>query len=209
MLETADSRTANTLTKRLNFSATNEAGGLNVIADQDNDTAYVIVDTDDAVVESVDIDDDENPSLSGNERTLEDDDTYEVTVTLDAERQIGAEEVDEDDSINTTVDVIERDLTFDASDAVEINDIDAIVLRTATDQVVSGTTTIAPGTEVQIRLAGNESDPLFETDRITVSSDRTFETVGFDFSPFDGGQNFTASAPSEDFEDNAETPGTL
>jgi len=78
------------------------------------------------------------------------------------------------------------------------------------DATISGTTSVADNTVMNIRVTSPDADqPLFRTQDVVVE-DGEFEAT-FDFSDFDEGTNITAVIPGQGFDnpDNAETAGQL
>ena len=144
-----------------------------------------------------------NPSVT---RSLDAGDTFNASIELRANDQFGSD-VDELDETSTLSTVVERSATFDTTGELEINDNDAIVVDAAEGQTVSGTTTVAPGTELDITLA-NAEPSLFISARDTVTQNGTFNITA-DFSQYPDGQNFTATITGQGFEDDAETPGRV
>jgi|GEM_PF-740066 len=111
---------------------------------------------------------------------------------------------DDDEETFGEAELVDREATFDTVD-------DEVRVQAAADQVISGTTTVAPGTELRVRAraASDETEQAFlKTNETEVNEDGTFEAI---FSGEDSFENvevnttFDSSIPQQAFEDNAET----
>jgi len=111
---------------------------------------------------------------------------------------------DDDEEAYGEVELVDRKATFDT-----VND--EVRVQSAADQVISGTTNVAPGTELRVRAraASDETDQAFlKTNETEVNEDGTFEATFSDEDSFENvevGTNFTSSIPQQSFEDDAET----
>ncbi|MGQ4554882.1 BGTF surface domain-containing protein [Halobellus sp. GM3] len=143
----------------LNLSAENTT----VIADGDNDTYYVFVDTGEVnTYDGSSIPNDE--SLTANFTVFNDDATDFTSAELDD---------DEDETTLVDYDVVEPEHTV--SEPYNVSN--------AAEQTVSGETTLAPGTELRLRVRSTEgtSPSFLKTASPVVQSDRTW-SAEFDFS---------------------------
>ncbi|WP_079990827.1 BGTF surface domain-containing protein [Haloarcula sp. CBA1127] len=135
-----------------------------------------------------------------------DNDTYFVAVELsNVNYQSGAPvRVDGDDEITTTFSVSDATGLSDDTDggtaSYTITDRDAglgttdgrVTVEAAENQSVSGTTTIAPGSDVKVSLASeSEANPFIHRPGATVTSSGTF-TATADMGEYAAGVNFTA-----------------
>ncbi|MEF8901622.1 MAG: BGTF surface domain-containing protein [Halovenus sp.] len=105
-----------------------------------------------------------------------------------------------------TQNVVDRTALFDG---VRLDD-GSLLIQPAPveDATISGTTSVADNTVLNLRVTSPDADqPLFQT-RDVVVQDGEFEAT-FDFSDFDEGTNITAVIPGQGFQDNAETAGEL
>ncbi len=150
--------------------------------------------------------------------TPEDGDEFTVDLVVSDERLL---EVD-DDEILTSADedefeddylvigsefsVADREASFDTE---EVDDEDVVTVFAEEDQNVTGTTNIAPGSELDIRLAG-QGDARFRTTEsdLVVQPDGTFSGT-FDFSEREVGDEFTADIRGADLASSAETDGVV
>ncbi|NLV07485.1 BGTF surface domain-containing protein [Haloarcula rubripromontorii] len=139
-----------------------------VVDDPDNDTYFVAVELANANYQS-------GTPIRG------DDD--EVTTTFVVSDATGL--TDEDDSGTANYTITERDAGLDATDGL-------VTVEAAANQSVSGTTTIAPGSEVEVSLdSESEANPFIRRPAATVASNGTF-TATADMSEYAAGVNFTA-----------------
>ena len=113
------------------------------------------------------------------EHDIEPGDRYRVSFVVPGEGQLA----DATQNVSTEFRVVER--------RVELNDgspNDAIVVDGET--TISGTTTLTPGTTINLTARGSDlTPPLFEHRELTVGNDRTFGTT-FDFSDLEPGSEF-------------------
>ena len=156
-----------------------------VLYDGANDAHYVVVDSS-ALVDAGDL-------------TYEDGDEYTANFTAyDDDSDLF------DDNVSVTQDfsVEDRDIELDT------NADDEIVLGAAAGQEVTGTTNVAPGSDIEVSLDSDTSgDPFVKRPEGTVNTDGSFTAVA-DFSDNDAGSEFTATASIGDF-DSDEYDGRL
>jgi len=179
--------------KRLVLSESTDA--LNVVVDDANNTVFVNVDTADAQFYRADSQDAIPASPSSNNLVgAAPGETFDVTFTLEPESGLTADEQTEE-SLSATFDVVER--------AGMLNGGEDITVEAASGQEISGTTDIAPGTEVNFRARASGTSAFLKTATATVTEDGTFST-DFDFSGTSENTTFdvTASA-SPQFADGA------
>ena len=140
---------------------------------------------------------------TGNLEDVEDGDEFDVTFNLKDNRLLdydlstspvdydGDEDEVEDEyqTLETTMTIEDRDASFDVT---EVDDTDYVVVGAAADQTISGTTNIAPGSEVSIRAQGT-GDARFveEITGLVVQEDGSFSAT-FDFSDVEVGSEFEA-----------------
>ena len=198
---------ANRNPKVVDFASTNDAEAMQVVPDQRNGSLYVLIDTDQAVLERVPTDDyDEyapgfQTSGSGNEE-FSDGETYTANFFIEERDQAGSD-FTVGDPLSTTgeMEVVDKALSYDTDDTGTIR-VDA-----AADQVISGTTTVAPGTELNLRIRSTGTSPFLESPTPIVQSDGSFNAT-VDFS--DRAPNTTFEATARDFDDDdTETPGVI
>ncbi|SEL48940.1 DUF7827 domain-containing protein [Haloferax larsenii] len=160
-----------------------------VIADGDNDTYFVVFNTEE--IEAV-RDEDDDGVIDNGENTdvdLEDDDAFNVEFKMIADEDVsssGIGLVDEDTSMATSFENVEAEHTFDMDPANVTN---------AEGQTVTGTTDVAPGTELTIRVKSDgDTQPRFlKTATAYVTENNTFSAT-FDFSGQNVGDTFTVTA---------------
>ncbi|KAB1187801.1 MULTISPECIES: BGTF surface domain-containing protein [Haloferax] len=168
-----------------------------VLADSDNDTYFVVFDSEDvtAVRDENDngiVDDEDTTSAAP-----EDDDAWDVNFTMKEDTLNDAVAlVDDDSSAQTAYENVEGEHDTDA---------DPINVTNAEDQVISGTSTTAPGTEITVRIrsAGDTQPRFLKTATVFVSENGTWD-ASFDFSEQNLGDTFTVDVEggaADDVED--------
>ncbi|GGL34179.1 hypothetical protein GCM10009037_17230 [Halarchaeum grantii] len=173
---------------KLNVTQTIQQDALKAIADPANNTYYVIVSTGTA---SFDRGTTTDVSITSSALDLRDDAEFNGTVTVKDQALLGDDErgiySDEDDweDISSMLTLQDRDADFD-SDPVEV--------QSASDQSITGTATVAPGTELTIRTSAtgdNAGSRFVKSTTVTVTENQTWSAT-FDFSDVDAGTEFDA-----------------
>ncbi|EMA16262.1 DUF7282 domain-containing protein [Haloarcula marismortui] len=157
---------ANTDDKELKLNDTNTV----VVDDADNNTYFVAVKTEDA-------------RYYGGDAVRSQDDTDEITANFTVTNQgtFGSDI----DSVEDDYSVVERDASIDTTNGL-------VTAQAAADQQITGTTSIAPGAEIEVEVESeSESNPFLERPETTVNADGTF-AAAVDFSDQSAGTNFTA-----------------
>jgi len=109
----------------------------------------------------------------------------------------GNDIADDTQSVNSTFAVDEAELELDT------NADDEIILEAASGQEVSGTTNLAPGTEVEVVLDSETSgDPFVKYPNAIVQQDGSYTAVA-DFSENQPGSEFTAEARVDNIESDS------
>ena len=93
---------------------------------------------------------------------------------------------DDEELVATQLSIVETDATFNG-----LNQDDELILSADEDVVVTGTTSVAPGTNLSVRLR-SEGNFLLTAEDVEVTSDRTWRAT-FDLSDVEPGANFTAT----------------
>ncbi|WP_299235674.1 BGTF surface domain-containing protein [Natronomonas sp.] len=188
----------------LNLTATG-AGNFDTIVDRNNDTVYAIVSAEDIVVQ--------RPDDDSTQTALPTDETFEVRYNVsaryaaefDRDNVVGDDgfELGDDDQIaSQEVSVVDRQVEFDTLNQ-------NVTVPPSEDAEISGTTTIAPGTEFDIRAQGTGDAAFLRTaDDVTVNDDGTFSGT-LDFSDIESGTEFDAEIRQQNFEDNGEAAGVV
>ena len=170
-----------------------------VVVDGTNDTHYVVVSTDDPVI--VDADGD-TENFAGNAYEFRTDATYTSNVTLFESDLTG---VDEEASLTDDVMVTERTATIDNADN--------LTLPASANATLSGTTSIAPGSTVNVRLRSEDSNSPFLRSapgtEVMAGPDAATFMATFDLSGVPAGTNFTATVSGGNFEDNPTASGQV
>jgi len=165
----------------VDFGETNTKGGLNVVADSANNTVFVALDTSDVAFDRGDNDDATPSAESLYGQTFD----VEFGLLADSTDLVAG---DEDEVVTASFSVEER--------TAEVNGGDDITVEAASGQTISGTTNVAPGTEVNIRARASGSNPFLKTaNGVTVGADGTFSGT-FDFSDVSENTTFTVTAAS-------------
>jgi PGF-CTERM protein len=130
-------------------------GSADVVADADNDTYYVVVDTDD---------------VEATERSVSEDDSLTANFTVPENSDLAD---DEAETVLTEYELVEAE--HEVEDPVEVS--------ATTGQVLRGETNVAPGTRVDIRIrsSGDTRPPFIKTGVAYVAENGSFRSV-FDFS---------------------------
>ena len=132
--------------KRLDLNRSLANDSIRVVPDPRNDVLYVNVDTGAAVFD--------NGTLSAG-------DSFESTLTIDGESTLA----DADESVSANVTFVGTELGLaDPS------------LAAGRNQTVSGTTSVAPGSEVTVRIQRNGSNSLVKTNTTRVKPNGSFDT---------------------------------
>jgi surface glycoprotein (TIGR04207 family)/PGF-CTERM protein len=170
--------------KYLDLDETENANGLNVIPDQQNGTLYVEFRTDRMqMVRAESVADAQNSdgslSISTNEQ-------YTANFTFGEDSGM----VDDSITIEDDFRIVDREIEFNTEDDGRVH------VFAAPGQLVTGTTTVAPGTELNLRFrrTGQRAAFLIDPDP-TVDSDGSFETT-VDFSEYPGNLTFDIEARS-------------
>ncbi|WP_199710284.1 BGTF surface domain-containing protein [Halosegnis longus] len=179
--------------KRLALTDSVAAGAFNVVADADNETVFVNVKTDQLQFVRTDDVDPTNDYTDSETVTAAADEEFDVTFTV--EQASGLTTAEDGESVSSTFTVVER--------AGMLNGGEDITVEAASGQEISGTTDIAPGTDVNIRARATGTSAFLKTATATVTENGTFATE-FDFSGSSENTTFdvTASA-SPQFADGA------
>jgi len=162
--ETRDSVGPNANRRVVNLSASD----LVVVSDSDSNQYFLLIDTGEIEFEN------------GNSLDAETDYEFDVRFELRDERLLNVDEEDDLEDfyqrVDTVFEVVEREA------ALDVNDEDLIEVEAAEEQEITGTTNIAPGSEVSIRVRG-QGDARFSksVSEIVVDADGTFAGV-LDFS---------------------------
>lgn len=139
-------------------------------SDADNDTVYVVMNTD---------------ALSDKDedgRTVEAGQEYTATFTVN-EDYYG---LDDNESVETNFELVETEGSFD-----NLNDEDVLEVEQNDEASVTGETNVAPGTELEVRHRASGDNAFLKTESVEVQSDGTFEGT-FDFGDEDLEVNFTS-----------------
>lgn len=141
--------------------------------DAQNDTFYLVFNANDFDQEVVD------------------DGEYTASVVMN-ESSPYVDDEDATEKVNTSFEVVEEEVTFDGHDETSEDPYELESNENGT-VTVTGESTVAPGTELDIRVRAEGESPLLKSDRATVAEDGTFEAE-FDFSDVAEGTNVTLEA---------------
>ncbi|MFO7925244.1 BGTF surface domain-containing protein [Natronomonas sp.] len=167
------------------------ADDINVVYDEANDDYYVLANAGD---------------IGG-----EDGDEYEVEFTVQDPRLTAADD-DEDDSDTLEENYESVNSTFDFEDAEIEFDSDPVEVENAEEQNITGTTNVAPGSEVDVRVRSDEAQANFikNAEDNVVTADGTFSST-FDFSEESVNDTFTVTTRNSPLasDEQAEADGTV
>ncbi|QLD91157.1 PGF-CTERM sorting domain-containing protein [Natronomonas salina] len=153
-----------------------------VIQDADNDTFYVAIDT---------------AGLQP-DGDISEGDEFNASFDVTSEYEY-IESSDDVESVNDDFGLVERSAEFDTEG-------DEVVVSASENAEISGETSVAPGTEFNIRARATGENPFLKTATATVGEDGTFSGE-FDFSDVESEQEFQVTIPNENFD--SETPGRV
>ena len=172
----------------------NILGNMTVFADEETNNYYVVYDLDDT--------------------SAEDGEAFDARFRVQDERLLNPSDSDRDalstneltneyyQSVTASFDVAEREFEFDQ---------DPYNVTNAEGQAVSGTSNVAPGTEVNVRLrsASGTSPSFIETSEgVRVNADGTWMTE-FDFSDTSVGDEYTFTVRQTGLDENPSVDGTV
>ena len=136
-----------------------------VVADADNDTYFIVYDTDEVGTTGDDIEADDG--LTANFTVAAD----EGNLTADDEKQ----------TVEDEYEIVDAEHTLD----------EPVNVSAAANQTIEGETTVAPGTELSLRVrsSGDTQPSFLKTATVYVSENETFSST-FDFSEQEAGDTF-------------------
>ncbi|SFR57569.1 PGF-CTERM protein/surface glycoprotein [Halogeometricum rufum] len=155
-----------------------------VWADSENDTYFIIYDTD-------------SNNLNTDTRSIEDDDTLEANFTV-YEDEDNLTDVEDGETVLDEYSFVEAEYMVD----------EPVNVSASGEQTIMGETTVAPGTEVSLRArsSGDTQPSFLKTATVYVTENQTFSST-FDFSEQEVGDTFEltvrgGAADSETFDGN-------
>jgi PGF-CTERM protein len=143
------------------------ASEVDLVTDAENNTLFLLVDT----------------SASG----IDADEEYEATFEVNSNNKLGPS--DEPETVSTTFSVTDRTVSFDTNDG------DTYVVSQGETEV-TGTSTLAPGTEFQVTARSSAAN-LLKNQIVTVQDDGTWSAT-FDFSDVDDETEFSFTNKATD-----------
>ena len=174
------------------------AAAVDVVYDEENGDYYVFLDLDtlNGALDDTDID------------QIEDGDEYTVEFAVLDPLLTDADTDDDAEDIEDAVESV--DATFGAEEAEIDFDSDPVEVENAEDQTISGTTNVAPGTEVDIRVRSDDSEANFikDADDNIVTTDGTFSGT-FDFSEESVDDTFTVETRNTPASTEGEADGIV
>ncbi len=195
----------------LNYTASDVSGNFDVVMDRENDRIFAVVNADDLRVSRGDS---ESPDSQGSAEVLPVDEQFEVTynvsakyrVNFDRNAAIGDDGYEADDDgaerVSQNLDVEDREIEFETIDG-------DIIVPPTEDAEITGTTTIAPGTEIDIRARGTGDNAFLRTaEEVVVNEDGSFSGTA-SFADVEAGTEFDATVRQQNFEDNGEQSGVV
>ncbi|SDF52368.1 DUF7282 domain-containing protein [Halorientalis regularis] len=194
VVQTEGTTAANQQEKELLLGATT-GNGMKVVPDERNSSVFVVVDEANAQLIRQDLSD-SVPSPSAASLGMVDGEDYVANWTTFEDSDIG----DETQTVTDEAAIVEQSIDFDTDQG------DVIRVAAAQGQVISGSTSVAPGTELNIRLRSTGDSPFLEDPTAIVSGNGTFSTT-VDLS--DRAQNASFVANAQGFDDDYDTPGVI
>jgi PGF-CTERM protein len=192
--ETDDSRSPNTERKQVDLQSMIDDGDVSVISTEGS--YYLAFNAD-------------NVELTESDRSVDDDDEFEVRVRVKDQRLLdpSSDELDEaDDGIQSFYETATATFTYEEA----TGEFDTPVeVEAAGNQTISGTTNVAAGQEIQLRASSDSGvTPSFAVtaEDVVVQPDGTFEGT-FDFSDASVNDTFTVNVRQATF--SAEEDGTV
>lgn len=143
-----------------------------LLVDEDNGKFYLVFDEMDFDSDAV--------------GTIEDGDTFELSFHQTEANAYIEQSDDEDNSVEVSSEVsfTEREYNLD-----NVNDDDVVEVAAQEGAEVTGTTTVAPGTQLTILAQSGSPNPFTQTSTVEVAEDRTF-TATYNLSDANDGQEF-------------------
>ncbi|WP_170830558.1 BGTF surface domain-containing protein [Halogranum gelatinilyticum] len=167
---------------------------IDYIVDGDNGQVFAVIDT---------AENDQIMRENGDASEWDDNDEFDVSFDV-----VSASELAEgDEEVTSSFEMVTREATLDA------NDDDIVEVEASENASISGTSTIAAGSEIQLRVqsVSGSDNPFVATQTVNVSADGTF-SGSFDFSDRAVGTNFTVTATDtsrSSFDEDVEYDGTV
>jgi len=150
-----------------------------VVDDPDNNTYFVAVDTGELDIAETDV-----PSDIGDDGVSvrdEEDVSFNATFAVKSDSPLS----DDGKSASALFTTSERNTNLN------LDDDDLVTVSAATGQEVSGTTNVAPGSELEVEMESeNDANPFVIRPETEVATDGTY-TATADFSDYSAGTNFT------------------
>ncbi|WP_080509163.1 DUF7827 domain-containing protein [Candidatus Halobonum tyrrellensis] len=135
---------------------------VDVITTNDNNV-FIVMDTTDGGLE-----------WQGDAGDVDDDTSLTANLTVTDNRLLDSDDADDDQTVETDFTSVEPDAEFDGDEPIEV--------PANEDATISGTTNVAPGTEVTVRVQSDEAEARFikTNESVMVQPDGTFSAM-FDF----------------------------
>ena len=162
----------------VDFSEDASLDALTVVEDADNNTYFVALDTSDVQFES--------------ENTISDEEDTRINATFSVR---DGPLTDDQSSVSGLYQTSERDATLN------LDDDGFVTVSAAAGQEVSGTTNVAPGSELEVEMESeSEANPFVLRPEADVGPNGTY-TATADFSDYSAGTNFTVQTLDVDGDD--------
>jgi pilus assembly protein FimV len=148
------------------YDSPNEIDDFEVIVDSENDQIFFVISTEDEGLEA------------GEE--------YDVTFTVEGDYVEYYTDHDADEEATTAFSVVDREIEVTG----DFDDEEILQIENSNEANVTGESTAAPGTDVQVRLRATGEDPFLMSQTVEVQDDGTIDAE-FDLSEHQAGQDFT------------------
>ncbi|MEF8840046.1 MAG: BGTF surface domain-containing protein [Haloarculaceae archaeon] len=172
------------------------AGDRGVVVDRQNNTVYMAVNSDEIVAQSADLEIDDVVVAN---MTLNDRDAANLAPNPQPDKVL----VPRNDRQTATAQfrVVDDELEFDT------NEDDLVLVRAAPGQQITGTSTVAPGTEITVSASATGASAFLIDNDTEIQPDGTFAAT-LDFDNITAGQNFTLDV-TQDFDNDPEVDGRV
>ncbi|NHX36302.1 PGF-CTERM sorting domain-containing protein [Halolamina sp. R1-12] len=182
--QTEETTRQNRQPKTLDVTEATEDGDLKLIADAENDSYYIALDTSTDAFERVDSSD----TVTADGLSASTDEEFISTFTVYDEKLVGGTSDSDHESVNATFEVVAGTASLDET---------PVNVTAETNQTISGTSTLAPGTEIQVTVQSTDdtSPRFYNNPTATVQDDGTWN-ITMDFDEQSTGDTFSVSAGS-------------
>jgi PGF-CTERM protein len=195
--QTDESKAANAPAKVVDIQDSG-TGAFDFVQDRENGNYYLIVDMSAVDLDRGEVVDDDDASTPEEQKNVQlaDDDEFESEISIDANR-LFEPQLDSDDESMNEIEEVDDDVTatFTTVDREVDFDQDPVQVGAASEQTITGTTSLAASSELTVRLKStDDTQPRFvkTNDEVIAQPDGTW-SVTFDFAEQSAGDTFDAT----------------